>query len=390
MALVPLSYNLRSLWVRRGSTLLTVVGIAATVAMLAAVLSFQQGFRTIFSESGRDDLLVFTRQGSTDEAMSIIPVDSAEVLMKQVPEIDVSPTGEPLAAAEMYLAIARKRVSNGALLYVPIRGVQPKSLEINAGRVRVTEGRMLEMGTDEIVVGRKLVGRVEDCSVGSVLLLNTTPLKVVGVLDSDGPFANEIWGDVERLKVILDREMYSRVIAKARPGIDVAELAERQRDDKQAPVEVMTELDFNVKSTRGLTQVFLILGAVLGTIMGTSAVFAGTNTMLAAVASRSHEIGVLKALGFRPWAVFASFLLESVALCLFGGLLGCVFTLPFNGLTTSTMSFNSFTDVSFAFRTTPVVLATAVGFSILLGIVGGAWPAWRAARLDPTDAMRRE
>lgn len=390
MIFVPLGYNLRSLWVRKSSTFLTVFSIAATVAVLAGVISLEQGFTRIFSESGRRDIAVYWRPGAQDEGSSIFKPEYADVLIKNSPDIAQDEQGQPLAAAEMFLAILRDKTDGQGVVFVPIRGVQPMSFTINAERLRLVEGRSFAWGSDEVVVGRKLVDRIAHCRMDDVLMLNTTPFRVVGVIDDDGPFAGEIWGDLERLRVALKRDAYNRVIAKLRPDVDMEALRERQRRDKQVPADVYTELESNMRSTERLSRILTTLGLALATIMGVAAVFTGINSMLSAIASRTHEIGVLKSIGFPAGAIFASFLLESVLVGLVGGIVGCLASLPLNGIQTGAMNFNTFTDVTFAFRTTPTVLVTAVVFSLILGIVGGTWPALRAARMRPTEALRRE
>ncbi len=388
MALVPLSYNLRSLAVRWSATLLTVFGIGATVAVLSGVLALQQGFETLFSESGREDVVVFLRQGATNEGDSVFSLERAQILMKTLPEIAVDEKGVPLVSAEMYLAVRRKKIDGGET-NVPIRGVSPRSFDIYGDGVRVIEGRRLVGGADEVMVGKKLVDRIRDCQVGRTLTLNTTPFKVVGVFDSDGPFASEIWGDRNRIGEALERPVQSRIVAILKEGTDLAALAERMDSDPQVPSKVLTEREYLTSQTKALSFVLRGLGFFLALVMGTAAVFTATNTMLAALASRTYEIGILLALGFRPHAIFLSFLFEALVLGLAGGAVGCLMALPLNGVDTGAMNFQTFTEVAFAFRVTPQVMVTAVVFALLLGLVGGTWPALRAASMRPTEAMRR-
>lgn len=199
--LVPLSYNLRSLWVRRSSTFLTVLGIAATVAVVSGVLALQQGFRSLYASNGRDDVAVFLRPGATNEGDSAFRLDLGIQLMKSVPEIATAPDGTPLASMECYLAVRRFRKGGDGTqeTNVPIRGVQPATFAIRGDDLRVVEGRRFEPGTDEIMVGATLVDRIRDCELGDVLTLNTTPFRVVGVFECDGPFESEIWGDLDRM-----------------------------------------------------------------------------------------------------------------------------------------------------------------------------------------------
>lgn len=388
MALVPLSYNARSLFVRRSATLLTVFGIGATVAVLAGVLALQQGFERLFTSSGREHVVIFLRPGATNEGDSLFERERAEILMKSRPEIALDEQGRPLAAAERYLAVRRRKLDGGET-NVPIRGIGPRSLAIHGDLVEVVAGRPVEFGADEVMVGSALTTRMQNCRVGDVLLLNTTPFRVVGEFRSEGPFNSEIWGDSERIGEALERPLLNRVVAQIVPGTDLEKLAESLESDKRVPAKVQTEKAFLEGQTQVLSGVLLFLGGFLALVMGSAAVLTGTNTMLAAISARSHEIGILLSMGFRPLPIFLAFLFEALLLGVLGGALGCLMALPLDGVRTGTTNFQTFTEVAFAFRITPDVLTTAVGFAILLGLLGGAWPAWRAARMKPTEALRR-
>ena len=403
--LVPLSYNLRSLWVRRSATLLTVLGIASTVAVVAGVLALQQGFRSLYASNGRDDVAVFLRPGATNEGDSAFRRDLGLQLIKNVPEIETGADGAPLASMECYLAVRRFRKGGDGTeeTNVPIRGVQPPTFAIRGDDFRIVEGRRFEPGTDEIIVGTKLVDRIRNCEVGDVLTLNTTPFNVVGVFECDGPFESEIWGDLDRMLAALERYGPNRVIARMRPeafqpaldpetlGFEtrLGALAERLKNDREVPAKVWTEREFLSAQTGMLSFVLIFLGTFLGLVMGIAAVFTATNTMLSAIAARTHEIGILKATGFRPFAILVSFLFEAMVLGLAGGVLGGLASFAINGVQTGTTNFQTFTEVSFAFRVTPIVLVAAIGFSLVLGLFGGLIPAWRASRMTPTQALRR-
>lgn len=388
MAGVPVSYNLRSLFVRKSSTALTVVSIGATVAVLAGVLALQQGFETLFTEAGSDERVVFLRPGATSESDSQVSPNRARQLIKSVPELDVTADGEPMAAAETYLAVRLQKLGGGET-NVPIRGVQPMTFTLLEDELAVREGRNFRPGTDEVIVGDKLTRRIRGCTVGSTIQLNTTPFEVVGVFEHDGPFSSEIWGDLDRISAALERPNYTRVVGKLRPDVQLEAFAERLAEHKEVPAKVLTEREFLSSQTEVLSTVLGILGAFLATVMGTAAVFTATNTMQAALAARSSEIGILLSLGFRPLPIFLSFLFEALVIGLLGGAVGILMALPLNGAETGTTNFQTFTEVAFAFRLTPEVLMRAVGFALLLGLLGGALPAWRAAHENPIDALRR-
>lgn len=387
MKLIPFSYNRRSLLARGSSTVLTLLSVAATVAVLAGMLSLRQGFLSLFQAQGSTDVAVFLRPGANSEGESGFRIDLTDILIKGTPEILTDADG-PLASAELYLAVRREKLGGGET-NVAIRGVQSRTFDIHDDDLRVVEGERFNPGSDEVIVGSKLVERIRDCRVGDTLVINTTPFRVVGVFDHDGPHSSEIWGDVDRMREALDRAAYSRIIAKLRPGADVQALSQRLETDRRVPAKVQTEREYLEAQTSVLSGTLLGVGVALAAIMGLAAVFTGTNAMLAAISARTREIGILLALGFRPWAIFVSFLGEAVLLGLIGGVIGCVLALPLHGIQTGTTNWQSFTEVAFGFRLTPSVLGQAVLFAMLLGLLGGAIPAWRAARMKPTDAVRR-
>lgn len=386
--MVPFSYNLRSLWVRKSATLLTVFGIGATVAVVAGVLALQQGFKHMYTKHGRDDVLVFLRPGADNEGNSVFQRDRAEILQKTLPEILHNDAGESLASQELYYAARRFKLDGGET-NVPIRGVQPMSFEIRKQDVTISRGRRFAPATDEIIVGSQLLGRIRGANIDDVIVINTTPFTVVGVMESNGPFSSEIWGDLDRMLAALQRTSPSRVIAQVAPDADVEALRERLLHDKQVPAKVLTEREYLSSLTKALSIALIFLGSFLGVVMGIAAVFTSTNTMLSAISSRTREIGILLACGFRPLSIFLSFLFESTVLGLTGGLVGCLMVLPINGIETGTTNFQTFTEVAFAFQITPFVLAVAVFFALILGLIGGALPAWKASRLAPTEALRR-
>ncbi len=387
MALVPLSYNLRSLRARLSSTLLTALSVAATVAVLGGMLCLQQGFATLFVERGRTDLVVLLRPGAKSEGESFFTLEHIDQLVKGNPEFALDSDGQPLASGELFLAVRRGKIDGGET-NVPIRGVQAKTFAIHGDDLTVIEGRRFAAGADEVVVGQSLVERIQDCRVGDVLQLNTTPFRVVGVVRGKGAQNSEVWGDADRMMSALQRPVLSRVIAKLKPNTDIAALTARLKDSKQIAATVEVEQQYLQRQTSGLSGVIEGIAIALCVIMGIGAVFTGVNAMLAAIASRTHEIGILRAIGFRPGAIFVSFLFEALLLGLLGGVIGCLLLLPLHGIQTGTTNFQTFSEVAFGFRITPLVLGTSVVVAMLLGVIGGMFPAWRAARLRPTEALR--
>lgn len=388
MALVPLNYNFRSLIARSGNTWLTVLSIAATVAVLAGVLSLQAGFANMFAGNGRDDMAILLRPGATSEGESGFDRDRAQVALKEIPEFATDANGRPIAAGENFLAALLPRLDGGKT-NIALRGVMQATFAVHGDNIRIIEGRRFEAGTDEIIVGRSVSERIQNASVGDTLTINVTPFRVVGVFESTGAYSTEIWGDVDRMQAALEADHYSRIIAQLRPDADVAALRERLEGDQRFPAKVITEREYLQSQTGALSALLFTIGTLLSVIMGIAAVFTGINAMLSAIASRTHEIGILLATGFRPWAVFVAFQLEAALLGLLGGIAGVLLVLPLNGIQTGTTNFSTFTEVSFAFQTTPMTMLVAVVFAVMLGLIGGAWPAMRAARMTPTQALRR-
>lgn len=387
MALVPLRYNLRSLFVRSSATALTVCAIGATVAVLAGMLSLQQGFATLFQERGRADVAVFLRKGATSEGESGLTREQCDILTKEVPEVERNGNGAPLASAELFLAV-RLRKFDGGETNVAIRGVEPLSFAVQGDDLRVVEGRRFEPGSDELIVGEGLLDRIANCRVGDVLRINTVTFRIVGTFAGKGGYRSEIWGDLDRIGKALERPVASRVIAKVREGTDFAAITERYASDLRVQPKAQSEREYLKSQTGDLSKRFTLLGGFLAVIMGIGAIFTGTNSLLGTISARSHEIGILKAVGYRPFAIFVSFLFEAVLLGVLGGLAGCLLVLPFQGAETGTMN-QTFSEVTFAFRTTPAVMLDAVAFAAALGLFGGMMPAWRAARMTPTKALRR-
>ena len=218
--LVPLSYNLRSLFVRKSATLLTVLGIGATVAIVSGVLALQQGFRSMFTGGGRDDVAVFLRPGANSEGDSQFSRDRGLKLIKSVPEIEVTEERGPLASMEAYLAVLLAP-SRGGLTNVPLRGVQPATFVIRAEELKIVAGRNFTPGSDELIVGTRLVDHIQNCQIDGVIVLNKTPFRVVGVFEHPGQFGGEIWGDLDRLLASMGRYGPNRVIAKLKPGTEI-------------------------------------------------------------------------------------------------------------------------------------------------------------------------
>jgi putative ABC transport system permease protein len=375
--------------VRWSPSLFSAFGIGLTVAVFGAVLALRDGFATLLAETGREDVLVYLRPGAQSEGESVVrhPADSA--VWKTRPEIARGAGGEPLAAAESYLGVGLPKIDGTGRKIVTVRGIEPASLLVHGDRLRLVEGRWPRFGSDEVVVGRPLTTRVEGCRRGDTLTLNVTPFVVVGVFDHEGSYASEVWGDADRVTAATERPFRQRLVAAVVPGTDAAAVARELEADKRSPALVQTEREYFRAQSSRLGDVLFFLASVLTTFMGAAAALGAINTMLAAVGARTREVGVLVALGYGSGAVFLSFLLEAAAIGLAGGAIGSLLVIPLNGVETGTTNWNTLTEVAFAFRVTPLLLAKAIAVALVVGVLGGAAPAWRASRLAPTEALRR-
>ncbi|MCC6671974.1 MAG: ABC transporter permease [Planctomycetes bacterium] len=384
---VPLSYNLRSAFVRKGATALTVSAIAFSVAVLVMVLALARGFETALAGTGTDDNVIVLRSGSTSEGVSGLTRDTARIL-QAASFVARDPAGRPLAQPELYAAFNLSR-ADGGKTNIPVRGTGPQGLALRS-TVRIQPGgRMFEPGKYEIVVGRSLVGRVPGCQLGGALTLSNYTWQVVGVADSAGQaYDSEIWLDVEIFLRLLDRPGFSTVIARLHAPGELPALRRRVEDDPRLNVTVKTERQYFTEQAGALATVLKALAWFLAAIMGTGAVFGATNTLLANVSMRRREIGTLLAIGFSPRQVFLGFLTESLVLAVVGGVLGVALGYQCNGIATGTTNWSTFTEQSFSFAVTPDVVASAMVLAAFIGLIGGALPAARAARLTPREALR--
>ena len=390
MRLVPLSYPIRSIAVRWSSSFFSALGIGLTVAVLGGVLALREGFTTLLTESGSDSVGVYLRPGAQSEGESLIRYPKDSAILKLRPEIERDASGAPLAACETYLGIKLQKSDGTGTTIVPVRGIEAASIAIQGAGIQVVEGRVITFGTNEVMIGRPLSRRIRDCRRGDTLTFNLTPFQVVGIFEQNGAYSSEIWADVDRLNAATGQPFRKRVVARLRPDTDLARVRKELAADLQVPAEIQTERTYLKSQTTALGGNLQTLATILSGLMGIAAVLGAVNTMLAAVGARTREVGVLGALGYRGPAVFLSFLLESAAIGLVGGLIGCVLVLPLNGIETGTTNWNTFTEVAFAFRVTGALLLRAVIVAVVLGILGGALPAWRASRLSPIEALRRQ
>lgn len=384
---LPLSYNIRSAFVRKGATLLTLTSIGFSVAVLVLVLALARGFETALAGTGSDDNLIFMRSGATSEGVSGVSRGAARIVSAAA-FIARDEDGVPLSQPEIYAAFNLTK-ADGGQSNIPVRGTGPMGLKIRERTNIATGGRMFVPGRYELVVGKALQPRLGGCQVGAVLNVAGYPWKVVGVIDSGGQaYDSEIWMDVEIFMRVLDRSGFSTIFAKVYDRERFAAAKERLAEDPRLNLDAKTERQYFAEQAGALSIALKALAWFLAAIMGTGAVFGATNTLLASVSMRTREIGTLLAIGFTSRAVFFGFLIEAVTLSLVGGALGVLLGYQCNGIATGTTNWATFTDQSFAFAVTADVVLQAMLLALLIGVLGGALPARRAARMSPCDALR--
>ncbi|HEV1994811.1 MAG TPA: FtsX-like permease family protein [Candidatus Acidoferrum sp.] len=385
---IPLVYNVRSVKARWTSTIVAVVGIAGTVGVFVAMLSLARGFRATLVSSGSADNALITRAGATSEMTSGVSLDSVKII-QDAPGIARGADG-PLLTPEAVLMAPIPLLSTGTDANVVFRGVAPNVLAIR-GKVKIVEGRMFRPGLTEIVVGKNAKATYSGLTLGSAIGLGSARWQVVGIFDAGGSaFDSEVWGDAHLLNGAYKRpDTFSQSVTVhlASPAA-LQQLRDTLSADPRLNVDVTREIDYYSKQSTRMTQLITTLGGFVAAIMAIGAVFGALNTMYSAVAERGREIATMRALGFSSGNVILSFLVEALLISFVGGLLGCLAVLPLNGLTTSTMNFQTFSNLAFAFKITFDLLWMGVLFALVMGVLGGMPPAIRAASRPVATALR--
>jgi putative ABC transport system permease protein len=391
---IPIVYNIRSVRARWTSAIVAVVGIAGTVGVFVAMLSLAKGFRATLVSSGAEDNALIVRAGATSEMTSGVGLDSVKII-QDAPGIARGANG-PLVTAEAVLMAPIPLISTGTDANVELRGVSPNVLEIRkqtptSSGVKIVQGRMFQPGLAEVIVGKNANTTYSGLKLGDSIGLGKMRWQVVGIFDAGGSsFDSEVWGDSHLLTAAYDRPdtFFQSATVHLTSADALGKLKDALTTDPRLNVDVMREIDYYSKQSRTMTTLITRLGGFVAFIMAIGAVFGALNTMYSAVADRGKEIATMRALGFGGPAVVFSFLLEALLISFVGGVLGCLAVLRLNGLTTSTINFQTFSNLAFAFKITPWLLAEGVIFALVMGVLGGFFPAVRAARLPVATALR--
>jgi len=385
---VPVAYNFRSIRVRWASAVVAVLGIAGTVGVFIAMLSLARGFQATLVSSGSADNALITRAGATSEITSGVSLDSVRII-QDAPGIARGADG-PMLTPEAVLMAPIPLRSTGTDANVEIRGVSPNVLAIRSN-VKIIEGRMFRPGLSELVVGKNAKATYSGLTLGSTIWLGSARWQVVGIFDAGGSsFDSEVWADPHLLSGAYKRpdNLSQSVTVHLTSPAAFQQLKDSLTSDRRLNVDVTREIDYYAKQSTRMTTLITRLGGFVALIMAIGAVFGALNTMYSAVAERGREIATMRALGFGGTNVVLSFVFEALMISLFGGVLGCLAVLPLNGLTTSTMNFQTFSNLAFAFKITPLLLLAGVCFALVMGFLGGILPAIRAAQRPVALALR--
>lgn len=384
---IPLKYNRRSLLVRRVSNGMTAAGIALVVAVFVVIMAMVAGLSHAIQMSGSSDNMIVVSRGSTTETGSSIRLDQFDAL-KFLAGIRRDGSGNPLASPELAEQILMPG-PDGTLDNLAVRGILPVGMQVHDS-VHIFSGRVFAPGLSEIIIGRALVGRYPGCRLGEKMRFGRRWWQVVGVFEAGGSsFESEIWGDVHSLQDDANRgTVFNSVRLKLAPGGDTSGLIQRTADDPRINLQTESESDYYRDRSAVANQV-RSLGFLVAAIMGFGAIFAAMNTMYAAVSARTTEIGTLRALGFRPFAILASFLIESLVLALAAGIVGVLLATPINLFSTSFNAGLTSATLEFDFRVTFSIVIQALLFAAVMGIAGGWFPARRAMRMSVAATLRR-
>jgi putative ABC transport system permease protein len=380
--------NLRTIPQRLGSSSVAIVGIAGVVVVLVSVLSIAQGFTAAMQESGSPTRALVMRSGADSEMTSGLAGPDVD-LIKQAPGLRRD-NQTALASAEMYVIIDIPKKSTNTAANVPMRGVDRSALQVR-DEASIIEGRMLEFGTNEVIVGRGASGQFAGLTVGNEIRSGQNTWKVVGVFEANGGVSEtEIWCDARVLQGAYRRgNTFQSVLARLDSSDTFTVFRDWLTSNPQLNVQVRRETEYYAQQSRALSSLIRGVGFAIAALMGIGAVFGAILTMYTAVSTRSREIATLRALGFNTTSVVVSVLTEALALAAIGAALGGMAAyLAFNGYRTSTMNFSTFSQVAFAFRVTPELLGMGLFYALVMGLVGGLFPALRAARLPIPSALR--
>lgn len=381
-------YSYRNLRVRGLTTVFTASGMALVIFVFATVLMLAEGLRHTLITSGSPENAVFIRRSSETEVQSIVQREEAAIL-ETLPEVASGGNGEKLAARELVVLISLTKRGTGSPANVVVRGVKHGVSLALRPQIVVSAGREFQYGSSEILIGRNVARKFNVGGLGSTIRFAGRSWTVAGIMDSGGTaFDSEIWGDLDTIMGAFKRPVYSSVIIRMREPGNFKELKQRVTKDPRLVEETWRENEFYASQSELMARFIRILGISLTLIFSLGAVTGSMITMFAAVATRTAEIGTLRALGFRRRSILLAFLAESVFLSLLGAVLGLAGASLLNKVTISTMNWQTFSELTFQFFLDRSIVFDSVLFAVAMGVVGGTLPAFRAARMNIVSALR--
>ena len=383
---IPLSYSMRNLGKRRLTTILTVSGMALVVFVFAAVLMMAAGLQKTLVETGSDENVVVFRKGSTSEVMSGIDRGPASIV-EMLPQVAIGGDGRRLVAKEVVVLIALPKRGAGNSNVV-VRGVQEASIPLRP-QVKLVAGRMFRMGTSEIIVGNNIAKGFVGVGLQGTLSWGMRKWTVVGIFDAGNTgFSSEIWGDVDQVMQAFRRPVYSSLIFQLNDPAAFSAAKTAVETDPRLTLEAKRETRYYLDQSEMMAKFLRILGLSLTVIFSIGAIIGAMITMYSAVANRIGEIGTMRALGFRRRSILAAFLAESLLLGFLGGLVGLFFASFMQFITVSTVNFQTFSELAFKFTLTGPIVLQAMAFALVMGLIGGMLPAFRASRMRIVEALR--
>jgi len=385
---IPIKYILRSASSRRLTTAFTTIGIALVVFVFTAVLMMANGVQKTLRSTGSDENVTMVRKAAISEIMSIIDREAAGIATN-MPQVARAADGRPVASKEVVVIINLPKLGAAGISNVTVRGVEEPAFQLRP-QARIIEGRMFRWGAREIIVGGGITKRFVGAQIGRQIKFGGDLWTVVGIFSSDGSgFDSEIWGDINQVMDAFKRGSFSTVTFRLGNPDDFDGLVTAFEADNRLQYFVpKREKKFFEEQSEMMAKFIRILGLFITVIFSTGATIGAMITMYGAVANRTIEIGTLRALGFYRRSILLAFLGESFVLSFGGGLFGLGLASVLQFFTISTLNFGSFSELAFSFALSPSIIATALGFSLLMGFIGGFLPAVRAARLDIIQALR--
>jgi putative ABC transport system permease protein len=378
--------SLRSVPERLGPSLVIVVGLAGVVAVFTALLAMAEGFQSTLKSTGREDIALVLRGGSSAELNSGLTRDEA-TLIKQAPGVSQDTAGHELASAEMIVIAELMKAGEKSGSNITVRGVEPAAFTLRP-QLKIVEGRLFQRGLRELIVGRGVAQQFEGVKLGQTLRMRGSDWTVVGLFESGDANESELWADVEVAQTTFNRRGFSAVRLQLPSAGNLGSVKDALKADPRLNVDVKSEQAYYSAQTEQFRKTIGVLAGVVTAIMALGATFAALNTMYAAVGTRSREIATLRAIGFGGTSVVVSVMIEALVLALVGGLIGALLAyLLFNNMAVSTLGAN-FTQVVFQFKVTPALVERGLVIAIVIGMIGGLLPALRATRQSVTTALR--